>query len=166
MSDVFRLTFVCTGNTCRSPMAEVIAQEIVANRGLTRVEVGSAGTHAGPGSPASRGALWAAAEAGLDLSYHTARQLTVELIESSDLILTMGNSHLLRVQAMGGGDNAWEIARFTGGHGDVADPFGAPEAVYLDTFGELSSYVARAFDHLETLMVGADPDTGSEPVEP
>ena len=70
------ITFVCTGNTCRSPMAEAIARGIIAEDGLRGVTVGSAGTAAWPGAPASDGALRAAARAGLDLGSHRSAPLT------------------------------------------------------------------------------------------
>ncbi|MFO0096312.1 MAG: low molecular weight phosphatase family protein, partial [Gemmatimonadaceae bacterium] len=64
------LLFVCTGNTCRSPLAEVIARRQIAERQLPDVTVGSAGTSAWPDAPASDGALLVALEHGMDLGEH------------------------------------------------------------------------------------------------
>ena len=91
----FRVLFVCTGNTCRSPMAEVIARRRVADLGWSQVEVGSAGVGAFEGSAVSEGALRAAARNGLDLSDHAASYMTPQLAADADLILTMTVSHLL-----------------------------------------------------------------------
>ena len=77
----FRLLFVCTGNTCRSPMAAVIARREAAELGLQGFEVRSAGVGAFEGDRASGGAVRAAARNGLDLSQHGATQLTAELVE-------------------------------------------------------------------------------------
>src|ERR687883_1473661 len=78
-----KMLFVCTGNTCRSPLAEAIARRIAIERGLVEVEVASAGTSAWEGAPASDGALLVGIERGLDLSNHRARQLTRELVSDA-----------------------------------------------------------------------------------
>ena len=88
-----KLLFVCTGNTCRSPLAEAIARRIAAERSLG-VEAGSAGTSAWEGSPASDVSLLVGIERGLDLNAHRSRKLTRELVEGSDLIIAMGPHHL------------------------------------------------------------------------
>ncbi len=98
-----RLLFVCTGNTCRSPLAEAIARKVAVERGLGDVEVASAGTSAWDGAPASDGALLVGMERRLDLSGHRAQSLTRRLVEASDLILAMGPHHLDRIEALGGG---------------------------------------------------------------
>ncbi len=99
----FRVLFVCTGNTCRSPMAEVIARSRAAELGWDHVEVRSAGIAAFPGAPASVGAVRAASKHGLDLSDHASAPLTAEAAREADLILTMSPTHLMRVIELGGG---------------------------------------------------------------
>src|SRR5690606_14203652 len=69
----YNLLFVCTGNTCRSPLAEAVARREIARRGWHNVAVRSAGVAAEPGSPATEEAVIAAAELGLDLSQHRSR---------------------------------------------------------------------------------------------
>ena len=85
-----RLLFVCTGNTCRSAIAEALARREAIERGLADVEVSSAGTSAWDGAPASDGALLVALERGLDISTHRSQQLTRELVQSHDVVLVMG----------------------------------------------------------------------------
>ncbi|MEO7367810.1 MAG: hypothetical protein ABIZ36_07625, partial [Gemmatimonadaceae bacterium] len=80
MQRVMRLLFVCTGNTCRSPLAEAIARRLADERGIYDVTVGSAGTSAWPDAPASDGALLVAMEHGLDLGDHRARVLSPEIV--------------------------------------------------------------------------------------
>jgi protein-tyrosine-phosphatase len=92
------LLFVCTGNTCRSPMAEGIMKELVMDEygrsGVSLpIRVISAGTHAYNGSPASEYSVKAAALHGIDISNHRSQQITEELVEESGLILTMEKTH-------------------------------------------------------------------------
>src|ERR1700681_2260509 len=96
------IVFICTGNTCRSPMAEAIARKAAVERGLANVEVSSAGTSAWEGAPASDGALLVALERGMDLNEHRAQTLTRDIVQSSDIILAMGPHHLERIEALGG----------------------------------------------------------------
>ena len=99
-----QLLFVCSGNTCRSPLAAAIARREAEARGLTGVAVESAGVSAHDGAPASDGAILVGMERGLDVTGHRARALTREAVAASDLILVMGPHHRDRVAALGGGD--------------------------------------------------------------
>src|SRR5215813_12949914 len=107
-----KLLFVCTGNTCRSPLAEAIARKISIERGLQDVEAASAGTSAWDGAPASDGALLVGMERNMDLSSHRAQTLTRELVKDSDLVLAMGPHHLERIEALGGAGRAYLLSDF------------------------------------------------------
>jgi protein-tyrosine-phosphatase len=146
-----KILFVCTGNTCRSPLAEAIARKIAIDRGLSDPEVASAGTSAWDGAAASDGALLVGMEHGLDLSHHRAQLLSRELVASSDVVLAMGPHHLERVQALGGTNNAYTLAGYAS-HGKneraISDPVGAELSVYRATYQELEREIRRALDRL------------------
>jgi protein-tyrosine-phosphatase len=146
-----RVLFVCTGNTCRSAMAESIARKVARERGMTDVEVGSAGTAAWEGAPASDGALLVGLERDSDLSGHTARLLTREMVDSYDLILTMGPHHVERIEALGGKGKTYLLTSYgSRGASDrpIGDPFGGELDLYRETYDELEREIRRAFDRL------------------
>jgi protein-tyrosine-phosphatase len=144
-----RLLFVCSGNTCRSPLAEALARNAAKALGITDVEISSAGTSAWDGAPPSDGALLIGLERGMDLSGHRARELTAEIVASADLILAMGPHHLEAIEALGGTGKAHLLtayaARATTGDG-VNDPYGGDLEVYRATATELDREVRRVLE--------------------
>src|SRR5438046_1965036 len=144
--------FVCTGNICRSPLAAALLQRALKERGLD-MNVTSAGTGAWDGAPASEGAYLVGLERGLDLSGHRARLLTRELVEQSDLILTMARHHRARVDELGGEGRVFVLGEYAGREGDeaeVSDPFGGDLDVYRNTCVELEALVGTTAERLAT----------------
>jgi protein-tyrosine-phosphatase len=125
-------------------MAEALIRREVERQGLTGIEVGSAGTGAWNGAPATEGAYLVSLEEGLDLSGHRAQALDRELVEGADLILTMSRSHLARVRELGGAGRAHLLGEYAGrrgGDAEVQDPYGADLEQYRETFRELAALI-------------------------
>ena len=146
-----RILFVCTGNTCRSPLSEAIARKIAIERGLTDVEALSAGTSAHDGAPASDGSLLVGMERNMDLGGHRAQTLNRDLVRQSDLILAMGPHHLERIEALGGAGKAFLLSDYAS-HGassrPISDPIGAELDVYRATADELEEEIRRVLDRI------------------
>jgi protein-tyrosine phosphatase len=98
-----RLLTVCTGNICRSPMAAALLRHHLDARGCGDVEVGSAGTWAEQGFPASSGAQDVMRTIGIDISGHRSQPLETHLLDAADLVIVMTSVHVSEVLELDGG---------------------------------------------------------------
>ncbi|HEX5005258.1 MAG TPA: low molecular weight protein arginine phosphatase [Gemmatimonadales bacterium] len=154
-----RVVLVCTGNTCRSALAEALLRQALAAHGLADLPVVSAGTGAWEGAPASEGAYLVALEEGLDLSGHRARLLTAESIGPADLVLTMARHHRARVLELIPDARAHLLGEYAGrtaAAAEVADPFGGDLEGYRQTLTDLKALTAA----VAARLAGKDPDAG------
>ncbi|PHS12974.1 MAG: threonylcarbamoyl-AMP synthase [Blastopirellula sp.] len=152
----FNILFVCTGNTCRSPMAELLMQKQIANHLGCEIDhlidrgvvVSSAGIAAYPGGRPSVEAVSVLSERGLDLSQHASQPIGDRLIEHADLILTMTRGHIEAIVSH------WPQAsdRITNlclDGFDVADPFGGAKEVYEQCADQIESEIAARIKQLD-----------------
>ena len=146
------LLFVCSGNTCRSPLAEALARKIADRRGLEDLNVASAGTNAYDNVPATDEALLVGMERGLDLTGHRSRKLTPAIVSEADLIFVMTPGHLEQVKQMGGRGKVHVIDEYASGVANVgiSDPYGGDLEAYRNTADILEDELEKLFDRLQS----------------
>lgn len=140
------ILFVCTGNTCRSPLAQVLMQRNLIQRGVSGIHVSSAGIAATPGQPASSG-IRGVLKPPEDLSDHGARQIDENLVVQADLILTMTASHkaLLAERYPAWSSKIHTLGEYAWNQDvDIADPYGGGRDEYMLARNEIE----RALDKL------------------
>jgi len=156
--DKFKVLFVCTGNTCRSPTAEGILKKMLKEKGIGNFEVGSAGTHGLKNAPASLFAIEVAKSRKVNLSGHRSRELTAEMICEADLILAMSQEHLYFVKRIDqeAEGKAYLLKSFLKSKPPsnedqnravlfIKDPIGGSLRDYEQSFSEIEKEVKRIF---------------------
>jgi protein-tyrosine-phosphatase len=96
----FQVLFVCTGNTCRSPMAEGILKKKLKEKNVKGIVVSSAGTHGLHNAPASLFAIQVAKSRQVDISHHRSQELTQKMLQQADIILVMSEEHLMYIKRL------------------------------------------------------------------
>ncbi len=145
-STLKEILFVCSGNTCRSPMAEGVARQLLSKEIPFEVRVHSAGSLAADGMPASANAVKAARARGADISGHRSRLLNATMVRGADLIVTMGEKHRHTVGVIEPSALEYTVmlTDFCDGQsGDVHDPIGGDLETYERTLALIEECIGR-----------------------
>lgn len=141
------ILFVCTGNTCRSAMAAALFNKLATEKDLD-VRIESAGIFARDGEPASSGAVIAMKKYGIDLLGHHAQSINTELMEKSDLILTMTAAHKMLIEPSAAG-KVFTLCEYAGLDGDIPDPYGGDAREYEECAENILAALEKVAERLE-----------------
>ena len=147
----FRVLFVCTGNTCRSPLAAgALLHELGPD--APSVGVASAGTATREGDPASERAVAIARRDGIELGGHRSRRATPELVRGADLVLVMEGPHLAAVRALGADPQRTHLLSEWPVPGEpelvISDPFGGSDEAYEECWRRIRRHIRRVAPHI------------------
>lgn len=140
-----KILFVCTGNTCRSPMAEGILRFLTKEKDMN-LQIKSAGIAVYDGEKASKNTIEAMKKIGIDISEHKASQIHRDLVEEVDLILTLSRSHkeFIVLNYPSSKNKIFTLTEYAYGvEKDIEDPFGRSLAVYEKTRDEIYQAVMQ-----------------------
>jgi glycine hydroxymethyltransferase len=162
------ILFICTGNICRSPMAEGLFRHAVAGRGEYRVL--SAGLGAVDGQPPSTHSVTVMRELGIDISRQRSRMLTAELVQQADYIFGMTHSHVDTVQLLypKASEKTFLVREFDDTldpyEKDISDPIGGSVTIYRACRDQIEQGIASLLHFVEFGSVGASQGSAARPV--
>lgn len=155
------ILFVCTGNTCRSSMAQYLMAEMLKKNSIEGINVASAGVAVFAPSSASENAIKAMKHEGINILSHFSRQIDEDIINDSDVILTMTKRHkqVLNQLFQNYSNKIFTLGEYVRLQKDIADPYGGSLATYFKCRDELKDMLELLITKLKT---NNDEKSGSE----
>lgn len=136
------ILFVCTGNTCRSPMAEGLFKKILADKNIDNISCSSAGLFAMTGDEVSLNSVKACERFAVDISAHRARRITSYILDETDKFVCMTNEHAASLSLYVPSEKIVVLG------GGIADPYGGDLETYILCANSIRTALNEQFDEI------------------
>lgn len=155
-----KVLFVCTGNTCRSPLAQAVLQEKIDKENIENIQTDSAGVYCGFGEPMSANTQAIIDKMGIFFT-HSSQPVTQKLIDESDIIITMTKGHKELLKAYVSPQKLYCVDDITH-KGDILDPYGGDMSVYEKVYNQLKECMPDIINLIDNMQKAQDKSSSED----